>query len=157
MNKQTWLRIPLGICAALGLLLIALSVITLDINKRQRANEASSVAKLARINELQGAYAAAHADRGFACELSTLMPQQSTGATYNPDSFLLSGEHSGYKFSLNCEKQTNGVVSSYEVTAVPIEPGKTGYRIFCSDPAGTIWYDPDRSAQNCFLAKRPLR
>ena len=71
------------------------------------------------------------------------------------DPVLAGGQKSGYNFKwtpgtvaiapvpAGC---TAGFVDGYEVSAVPVSPGTTGQRSFCSDQSGVIRYDPTGNA-----------
>ena len=81
--------------------LFLISVTHLDgPHSRQHAHEAVAVGKLHTVIELQSKYAAAHADKGFACELPLLKPiEQRADADYDPVGFLATGTWSGYRFA----------------------------------------------------------
>jgi hypothetical protein len=144
------------------LLFVALlSIPVLDgPHSRQHANEAVAVRKLRAVITLEKEFAAAHVDKGFACELPLLRPAESeqNPLVYDQLHFLSTGTNAGYKFVLgNCRTDAKGVVVHYEVTAVPLERGKTGYHAFCTDDSGLLWYDPEVSATNCLASRRALR
>jgi hypothetical protein len=86
-------------------LLAALFIPTLDgPNSRRSANEAVAVGKLRRITTLQNDYAASHPTKGFACQLPLLKLTAPTRNDYDPDAFLLSTDHAGYRIALaGCE------------------------------------------------------
>jgi hypothetical protein len=52
-------------------------------------NESAAVGGLRKINTLENQYAASHADKGFACELSLLRPIEAVTDPYDPTSALL--------------------------------------------------------------------
>ena len=59
--RRFWLQLLVALCAVLAVLFIAaLFVPVLDVNKRQRVNEAGTVTRLRRLNELQDNYAASN-------------------------------------------------------------------------------------------------
>jgi hypothetical protein len=156
VRRRSWVLVAL--CAGLAILFIALFVPVLDVNKRQRGNESATVSRLRRLNELQNRHAASSPAKGFACQSAQLKPSTTAGETYDPNEFLLSGAQSGYKFAITgCGTDSNGVVTRYQVTAVPIEPAKSGFRAFCTDQTGAIWYDSKGSAENCLASRRPLQ
>jgi hypothetical protein len=101
---------------------------------------------------------AAHAGNGFACKLLLLKPtKQRTDIDYDPLSFLTTGIHSGYRFSLsNCGSDPNRPAIHYQLVAVPVEHGRTGFRAFCADESGSIWYDKAGSSTNCLTSRLPL-
>jgi hypothetical protein len=55
---------------------------------------------------------------------------------YDPD-FFSTGERAGYSFVISgCETLGDKAVRQYQIMAVPIEPGKSGWRSFCTDETG---------------------
>ena len=145
-----------GLVLAAGLLLLL--VPTLDgPHSRLFANEAAAVSTLRAIVTLEEAYTTSHAKTGFACELPLLRPiRELRFPDYSLD-FLTAGERAGYRFSLTgCVPDENQARARYQITAVPVEPGKTGIRAFCADQAGVIWYDLEGSAANCLSSRRLL-
>jgi len=128
-----------------------------DINGRRRANEAITVGYIRRITTLQKDYAASHPTKGFACSLPILKPTASDADDHGLDAALLSGEHFGYRITLSgCEPESSGLVTHYRITAVPLEPGKSGVRAFCTDQIGPIRYDESGSGENCSTSRRTL-
>jgi hypothetical protein len=154
--RRFWLQLLVALCAVLAVLFIAaLFVPVLDVNKRQRVNEAGKVSRLRRLNELQDNYAASNPATRL--PLPQLKPATSVGDTYSPE-FLLTGAQSGYKFAVTgCRTDPNGVTTQYQVTAVPLELGKSGFRAFCTDQTGVTGYDSDGSAERCLASRRPLQ
>jgi hypothetical protein len=126
-------------------------------HSRQLANEASAVSKLHKIRTLQDEYAASHAEKGFACDLPLLRAtDQPKASDYDPLQFLVT-EQSGYKFALaNCYGEANRRVTHYQATATPVVFGSTGFRAFCTDDSGLIWYDSEGSAAKCLASRRSL-
>jgi hypothetical protein len=154
---RTGLFVTCGLLVAAGLLL--LTVPTLDgPHSRQIANGAVAVGKLRTIINLQNQYVIARAHNGFACELRLLKPdEQRNEPDYDPLGFLLTGTASGYKFSLvHCGSDANRERAHYQVTAVPVEQGTTGFRSFCADESGQIWYDNAGSATECLASRHAL-
>jgi hypothetical protein len=155
-RRRVWLGLLIALCAFL--LFLVLFVPTLDVNKRQRGNESATVSRLLRLKRLQDSYAASFPAKGFACQLSQLKSATPGRDAYDQDEFLLNGEQSGYKFAVTgCGTALNGMVTQYQVIAVPVEPGKTGIRAFCTDQTGVIWYDSGGSAEHCFTSRRLLQ
>ena len=116
------------------------------------------MSKLRAVTILQKKFATAHADKGFACELPLLRPADSeqNPTDYDPLRFLATGISVGYNLLLaNCHTDDKGVVH-YEVSAVPIERGTTGFYAFCTDDSGSPWYDAKGSATNCLASRRVL-
>lgn len=144
-----------GIVLMVVLLLMLLTVP--DVHSRPRANEASAAKKLRTIVELQNQYAAAYGHTAFACELA-LLKSERVDESDNALSFLATGMQNGYRFGLvDCRSEANRANAHYQITAVPIERGKTGLRAFCTDEQGIIWVDDEGSAANCLTLKRTLQ
>ena len=121
-------------------------------------NEASAVARVRTIINLQNEYSAAHPYNGFACQLPLLKPAEQSRNTYGSLDFLDRRTQMGYRFWLgNCGPDANRANVHYQVAAVPIEPGKTGTRVFCADQTGFIWYDESGAATSCLASRRELR
>lgn len=154
------LKLFYGILVLIALLLAAaLFVPVLDgPDSRKHANESVAVGKLREINTLQTKYAAAHPQEGFACELPLLRSlEPPEHADYDPLEFLVLGTHAGYKIALrSCYADAAGLVVHYQVTAVPTERGVTGFRAFCTDDTGQLWYDAAGSEMHCLTSRHPL-
>ena len=120
--------------------------------------EAAAVGSLSKINSLEKQYAASHPDKGFACELVVLRPQESGTDTSGQVTGLLNGQRGGYKFAFAaCRPEANGIVTQYQIFAVPIRPGITGIRTaFCTDQTGKLFYDPNGSASECLALRREI-
>jgi hypothetical protein len=119
--------------------------------------ESAAVGSLQKINALEHLYAAAHADKGFACQLPLLRPTSKKDDTYDPIVALLGGTWSGYKFAVaSCVLEANGIATQYEITAIPIRPYATGVRAFCTDQSGKLFYDQEGSASQCLAARQSL-
>lgn len=143
--------------AALFALLVALTP-TLDVDMRQRANEASTVGNLDTILKLQRSYIASHPADGYSCEFSRLRSSAPKPSEYDPEAFLEAGEHLGYRYALACRAEPNGKVLHFALTARPIRPVEAGYkyRAFCADDSGIIRYDADGSGDNCLATGKPI-
>ena len=112
------------------------------------ANEAVAVGKLRDLNRFQRKYAADHPEKGFACALSLLIAYSS----YHDS--VVQQILSGYNFAItNCRLDANGTVIHYQATAVPIKRGTTGFRAFCTDDFGELWYDTSGSGSKCLLSR----
>src|SRR2546430_12039314 len=123
-RKSRW---RLVIALAVGTLLAVIFMAALLVPRvgvhRQGINEAATITRLRRLNELQNRYAASHPADGFACQLPKLKSTTPGGDTYNLDEYLFTtGTQSGYKFTLTgCRTDSNGVVTQYQLTAVPLQ------------------------------------
>lgn len=125
---------------------------TLDVRKRERANEASAVGRVDAILKLERSYAANHPTAGYSCELSRLRSAPPTNSDYDSEAFLKTGEWLGYRYALvDCSAEPNGKVRHFRVTAVPIKTIEAGfqYRAFCADDSGVIRYDTGGSGDKC--------
>ena len=153
-------KIIIGLAA--GFLLSILLVIVFsphfyDSHAGLRQNESAAVGSLRKIHDLQSRYAAAHPNEGFACRLRRLRPAEDTTAADDTITSLLSGEWSGYKFTLvGCIPAESGIVIRYQIAAVPIARGLTGMRAFCTDESGTLFYKESGSATDCLASRLPL-
>ncbi len=117
------------------------------------ANEAAAVGKLRDLNDFQRKYAAAHLEKGFACTLSLLKSAEPRNRTDHD----MTSTQFGYNFAIiNCRLDAKGRVIHYQATAVPIKQGTTGFRAFCTDDSGELWYDRKGSASQCLLSQHSL-
>jgi hypothetical protein len=149
------------LAAALLFLFVALLFLSPrfhDIYFGVAKNESSAVSSLRKITALEAQYAAAHPKKGFACQLRLVRPTgEKTNGRYDPTEALLAGEWSGYKFAVtDCIAQANGIVTTYQATAVPASPGRSGIRAFCTDQTGELFYDADASASKCSALRKPI-
>jgi hypothetical protein len=120
-------------------------------------NESTAVGSLRKLNSLESQYAAAHADKGFACELTLLRPTEGMKKSFGPYATLLTGAWSGYKFDVvGCVPAANGMVTHYALTAVPVSPYRTGVRAFCTDDSGNLFFDYTGSGPECLAARQLL-
>jgi type IV pilus assembly protein PilA len=151
--------IELLIVVAIILIIAAIAIPTL-LRSRIAANEAAAVSSLRTITTAEHAYAQTYPEIGFTCTLSELGPpaggspisSTSTGAI---DAVVASGTKQGYTLSLgNC---TGTPRSTFNSVAVPVTPGATGVRSFCSDASGVIWYAVDSTEATCRSAGSVLR
>jgi|SRR5271165_327948 len=113
-------------------------------------HEASTMASLHALTDLELRYAAAHPSKGFTCEFALLKTEAPSEGEHIHEGFLFSDSFEGYKFSLTgCEADLKGVVFRYKATAVPLLPGKTGVRAFCTNQTGELRYGVNGSAESC--------
>jgi hypothetical protein len=157
--RNFWRNLLISVAVVFCIFLFgSLFIPTLDgPNSRRRANEAVAVGSVRRITTLQNDYAASHPAKGFACQLRLLKPTAPNRDDYDSDAFLLSGERVGYRITFaGCEPEPNGVVTRYRIAAVPLEPGKSGVRAFCTDETGALWFEPSGSAENCLASRRTI-
>jgi hypothetical protein len=157
--RNFWRNLLISVVVIVCILsLAALFIPTLDgPNSHRAAREAVAVGKVHRITTLQKDYAGSHPTEGFACQLPLLKPTSPTRDAYDADTFLLLKDHAGYRIAITgCKPEPDGVVRSYQITAVPLEPGKSGVRAFCSDQTGALWYDASGSAGSCLTLHRAI-
>lgn len=135
--------------------LIAISILLVpafDANKLQRANEATAVARLRLLTSAEKEYAREHVADGYACDLAKLEPRAHTTDVYDSE-FYLNGTAAGYQFAiLGCESSGSGV-RKYRILAAPTEPGKSGWRSFCSDETGVLRYTLEAPPNSCFNSR----
>ena len=96
----------------------------------------------------------AHPDRGFTCSLTELSNAR-LGNTPNSapiiDVALASGTKDKYKFAISgCG---SAPVSSFQITAVPLDAGKNA---FCADQSGLIKVSADGQATTCLSSGQPF-
>jgi len=126
------------------------------LNLRKQADETSAMQSVRAIHQAEIQYNSNYPQIGFTCNIGDL--GGASTATAGPTSAqllpldLASGQKAGYTFAIvNCTKvNINGQdqFTSYQITAVPQAPGKTGNRGFCSDMSGDILSDPT-GGTNC--------
>lgn len=135
----------LTIVALPFILIIAAIAIPNLLRSRVAANESSAVGSIRTINVAEVTYATIYPKVGFSSSLEALggaspCTESSTSACLI-DSVLASGLKSGYGFTYQAEDMDGDqVMEAYTVQAVPINPGNTGNRSFCSDESGVIRY-----------------
>ena len=134
-------------------LILAAILIPGQIVSRVARDEASAMESLLALTRFERRYAAAHPSKGFTCDFGLLKTEVLSNGEQIHEGFLFSDSFEGYKFSLvGCEVNSKGVAVRYKATAVPLLPGKTGVRAFCTDQTGELRYGVSGSAESC----RPL-
>jgi type IV pilus assembly protein PilA len=137
-------------------ILALIAIPTLGGMKNQ-ANESAAIHSLGAIQQAELMYSETYPSHGYACSLRALGGDANAGppsveAAQILQTDLAAGIKFGYIFHLNnCAKASlHGTdrITGYTVTAVPVTPGKTGHRGFCSDESGVIKYDPT-GGTNC--------
>jgi type IV pilus assembly protein PilA len=158
-NAKGFSLIELLIVVAIILTISAIAVPSL-LRSRIAANEAAAVASIRTLTTAETAYAQTYPSVGYTCTLSDLGPPPSGQALSSTgggiiDAVLASGVKQGYTLTLsNC---TGTPQATYGSMAVPITPGATGVRSFCSDATGTIWFGDDGTAARCRSAGAVLQ
>ena len=117
-------------------------------------NAAIAVGSLRQIYKLENAYASAHPDKGFACQLKQLWPTKNIpDVDGNPMNFR-AGKWAGYKFEIvGCTAEKNGGFAHYQVTAVPLTRMESGVQAFCTDQSGKVFSDLNGSASECLAVR----
>jgi type IV pilus assembly protein PilA len=141
--------IELLIVVAIIMIVAAIAVPNL-LRSRINANEASAIASIRTINSAQVAYSVAFPDQGYADDLSKLK-SPGLGGSPDPNAAGLLDQtlgcasqpclKSGYQFAV--VNASGSPVISYDLTAVPATPGRTGIRGFCSTQLASVSYDPN--------------
>jgi len=124
---------------------------------KKHTDEVSAQKSLQTIEQAQSMYATNYPTSGFACNLTALAGEPSSGPPSATSAQILNGQiatgiKDGYIFNItNCQKVTvnnTDRITSYTVTAVPATIGKTGDRGFCVESGGPIKMDP-AGGTNC--------
>jgi hypothetical protein len=127
-----------------------------DVNKRQRANEASAVARLFLLTSIEKESAEKSVREGYVCDLAKLGARAQLRRDYDPD-FFSTGKRAGYTFVISgCETASDTAVRQYRIIAVPMEPGKSGWRSFCTDETGVLRYTLEASLESCFASRNVI-
>ena len=154
--------IELLIVVAIILTIAAIAIPSL-VRSRIAANEAAAVSSIRTLTTAEHAYAQAYPELGYTCTIGSLGPPAGGGAYTSTasgviDAVLASGAKQGYRLSLsNCSASSGTPNWNYSSGAVPLAPGSTGVRSFCSDASGIIWYAYDGTAATCQSAGLVLR
>jgi hypothetical protein len=134
-------------------LILAAILIPHQMVSRVARNEISAVESLRALTNLELRYAAAHPSKGFNCDFGLLKTEASSNGKQTHEGFLFFDSFDGYKFSLTgCEVDAKGVAVRYKAIAVPLLPGQTGVRAFCTDQTGELRSGVNESPESC----RPL-
>jgi hypothetical protein len=127
-----------------------------DVNRRQRANEATAAARLRLLTSIEKEYAKEHTREGYVCELVKLRARAQLRRDYDPD-FFSTGNGAGYTFVISgCETASDTAVRQYRIIAIPMEPGKSGRRFFCTDETGVLRYTLDESSESCLASRNVI-
>jgi type IV pilus assembly protein PilA len=157
MTKQKGFSlIELLIVVAIILIISAIAIPSY-LRSRMQANEASAVGSVRMINTSAVTYASTYVDVGFPTNLSDMGGASPCTATSTTacllDDNLTAGTKSGYSFVWIGDGATPSV--AYTLNATPLVIGSSGQRMFCSDQAGVIRYDP--SGAGCNGASAPVQ
>jgi Domain of unknown function (DUF4349)/Putative zinc-finger len=137
-HRYRGLKLAVGIVSAV-LILFAIGTPNL-LRSRMAANEASAVGSLRSINTSAARYFNSYGH--YPPSLKNLGPSPSGVASENGadliDGTLARGLRSGYVFSYHAASSASG----YRVSALPLEPSKSGARKFFTDQTGLIRAEP---------------
>ncbi len=139
-----------GIAMTPIILIIAAIAIPNLLRARIAANQASAVGSLRTINTAAITYASTY-NIGYPASLAALGPAQGGQLTAEAadliDPVLASGSKSGYAFTYTPgEKDAEGRIEAYTVSANPITPGTTGTNFYFTDQSGVIRRDAEQPA-----------
>jgi type IV pilus assembly protein PilA len=155
-DDEGFTLIELLIVMSVMLILMTLGIPQL-LKLRKNANETSAIQSVRTIENAELQYNSAYPANGFACTLPALGGDPKSGAPSAQgaqliENALATGQKAGYTFALtNCNKVTvnnQDMYTSFEVTAVPQNIGRTGDRGFCADENNQIRFDP-AGGTNC--------
>ena len=155
-HEEGFTLIELLIVMSVMLILMTLAVPQM-LKLTKQSHELSAVQSIRTIVQAQLQYNSQYPANGFSCSLPQLGGDPKSGAPSAQaaqliDVGLATGNKSGYTFAItNCNKVTvnnQDMYTSYEVTAVPTSPGKSGDRGFCSDENNRITFD-SAGGTNC--------
>jgi len=122
-------------------------------------NEASAVRSIRWINSSELDFADQNPSIGFTCEIRGLMtgplehvPQEEVSGLRT--TVLKDGTRSGYRFAFG---GCSAAGKTYQVSAEPIRPGRSGDHSYCSDQSGVIYVSSSGSGEACLKEKTPIR
>jgi type IV pilus assembly protein PilA len=133
------------------ILIIAAIAIPNLLRARISANESAAVTTIRSINVAAVDFSTRDPKTAMPKDLNQIVSSPESGLS--PE--IASGSHRGYRFTYT-SADTNGdeVPDAYFVSAVPVTPGSTGGRNFCSDQSGVIRYT--RRDEPCTTESYPL-
>jgi type IV pilus assembly protein PilA len=154
-NQKGFSLIELLLVVAVILIVSAIAVPNF-MRSRMRANETSAVAGLRVIHTAAIAYSITYSNLGYPALLTNLGGASPCTATPTSacliDDVLAHGVKDGYSYVWTGDGSTPSV--GFILTGTPQVAGSSGQRMFCTDQAGTVYYDP--SGAGCTRASQPL-
>ena len=145
----------LSVAFVVPILIMAAIAIPSMLQARKSANEASARSELRTVNTAQVQYQTTYPNVGYAPDLATLgapVGDTCTGDGTAEHACLIGGPlanasctgsqwctRSGYLFMLQADEQRPH--QQYVITAIPVKPGSTGGRNFCSTSDGTLRFE----------------
>ena len=149
-----WIAIGAAVLVLLGTVAIIVAALTVPqlIVVKKRANQVSAVQTMHTISAAEMTYYASYPDTGYACSLASLggdpkagPPSEQAAQLIDPE-LATTSQKNGYKFSVKCGSKVNAdgheVNVSFQLTGVPLDPGKTGDNGYCTDENAVIMVDP---------------
>ena len=138
------------------LITVAITIPNL-IHARISANEASALSTVRTLSTAEATYQASNPTVGYAADISTLGPDAGTVAQNCAGQWCTKN---GYRYSIQADdKQPH---ESFVITAVPMQPDRTGTKNFCASIDGVVRYERSASdrttpytADDC-AALRPI-
>jgi hypothetical protein len=95
----------------------------------------------------------------FTCEIQSLaaaplehIPQEELSGLRT--TVLKDGIRSGYRFAFS---GCSAAGKTYQISAEPIRPGKSGDNSYCSDQSGVIYVSSSGRGETCLKEKTPIR
>lgn len=158
--KRELFRCVSGLCGAL----LFCAVLVAQVEQKQpedpAKNEYGSVGSLRSLNTAEAVYSSTYPQIGFTCSLADFNApadgqKPSSKASDLIDRSLTNGTKRGYIFTLTCPSHSTPQ-RTYQLTAVPVSPGKSGTRAFCTDQTAVIRASADGQAATCLASGKPI-
>lgn len=154
-NQKGFSLIELLLVVAVILIISAIAVPNF-LRSRMRANEANAVAAIRMIHTSAVTYAMTYPDIGYPAQLTSMGGVNPCSASSTAacliDNVVAQGVKDGYSYVWTSDGLTPSV--AFSLTGTPQVVGSSGQRMFCTDQAGTVYYDP--TGAGCTNASQPL-